>query len=289
MDFDIASVRVAPGQKLDLEQRPTKVAKLYTDDIEYKALLKANVQRLSNIQERFFADGRHALLIIFQAMDTAGKDGCIEHVLSGVNPQGCIVHSFRHPSATELEHDFLWRTSQALPSKGMIGVFNRSYYEEVLVVRVHPEILAAQKVPGSGDNESFWRRRFESIKQHEQHLHRNGTRIVKFFLHISKKEQRKRLLSRIDDAGKRWKFSPNDLVERALWDSYMHAYTEALKATSTQEAPWYCVPADDKKNARLMVSEVILKTLEALKPEFPAVTPEQEAALLEARAQLTKS
>jgi PPK2 family polyphosphate:nucleotide phosphotransferase len=288
MDFDISTVRIHPGDKVDLKARATKVPQLYTDDIEYKALLKANVRRLSDVQERFYADDRYALLIIFQAMDTAGKDGCIEHVLSGVNPQGCIVHSFKHPSANELEHDFLWRTTQALPNRGMIGVFNRSYYEEVLVVRVHPEILAAQRVEGSGERASFWRHRFESINEHEQHLHRNGTRIIKFFLHISKKEQKKRLLSRLDDPNKRWKFSPNDLVERGLWDSYMHAYGEALQGTSTDHSPWYCVPADDKKNARLMVSEVILKTLEGLKPAFPDVSPERERDLAEARAQLTK-
>ena len=289
MDFDISTVRVAPGDKIDLDQRPTKIERLFEDEIAYRALLKANVRRLSDIQERFYADGRHALLIIFQAMDTAGKDGCIEHVLSGVNPQGCTVHSFRHPSANELEHDFLWRTTQALPAQGMIGVFNRSYYEEVLVVRVHPEILAAERVEGSGERESFWRHRFQSINEHEHHLHRNGTRIIKFFLHISKKEQKKRLLSRLDDPDKRWKFSPNDLVERGLWDRYMHAYAEALQATSTHEAPWYCVPADDKKNARLMVSEVILKTLEGLKPKFPDGTPEHDKQLLQARAELEKS
>jgi PPK2 family polyphosphate:nucleotide phosphotransferase len=289
MDFDISTVRITQGEKLDLNERPTKLDRLYLDDFAYKAQLKANVRRLSDVQERFYADSRHALLIIFQAMDTAGKDGCIEHVLSGVNPQGCEVHSFRHPSANELEHDFLWRTTQALPSKGMIGVFNRSYYEEVLVVRVHPEILAAQQVEGSGERASFWRHRFESINEHEQHLHRNGTRIIKFFLHLSKKEQKKRLLSRLDDPNKRWKFSPNDLVERGLWDSYMHAYAEALKATSTADSPWYCIPADDKKNARLMVSEVILKTLEGLKPEFPEVSPEREQEFAEARAQLTKA
>jgi PPK2 family polyphosphate:nucleotide phosphotransferase len=289
MEFDISTVRIKPGEKVDLNQTPTSIDHLYADNIEYKALLKANVQRLSDLQERFFADDRHALLIIFQAMDTAGKDGCIEHVLSGVNPQGCIVHSFRHPSATELQHDFLWRTTHTLPSRGMIGVFNRSYYEEVLVVRVHPEILAAQNVPCSGERESFWRHRFESIKEHEQHLHRNGTRIIKFFLHISKKEQKKRLLSRIDDPDKRWKFSPNDLVERELWDSYMHAYGEALKATSTADSPWYCIPADDKRNARLIVSDVILKTIAGLKPEFPLISPEREKELLEARARLEKS
>jgi len=289
MDFDISSVRIAPGEKVDLTQRPTRIDDLYVDKIEYKALLKANVQRLSDQQERFFAHDRYALLIVFQAMDTAGKDGCIEHVLSGVNPQGCIVHSFRHPSATELQHDFLWRTTEALPARGMIGVFNRSYYEEVLVVRVHPEILAAENVAGSAERESFWRHRFESINDYERHLHRSGTRIIKFFLHISKKEQKKRLLSRIDDPDKRWKFSPNDLVEREAWDGYMHAYSEALKATSTDDAPWYCIPADDKRNARLMVSDVILKTIEGLKPEFPEVSPEREKELLQARAQLEKS
>jgi PPK2 family polyphosphate:nucleotide phosphotransferase len=289
MDFDISTVRISPGENLDLNQRPTKIDRLFVHKSEYKALLKTNVRRLSDLQERFFAGDRHALLIIFQAMDTAGKDGAIEHVLSGVNPQGCMVHSFRHPSATELQHDFLWRTTEALPSRGMIGVFNRSYYEEVLVVRVHPEILAAEDVEGSGERDSFWRHRFESINDLERHLHRNGTRIIKFFLHVSRKEQKKRLLSRIDDPDKRWKFNPDDLVERDLWDSYMHAYAEALQGTSTEHAPWYCIPADDKKNARLMVSEVILKTIEGLKPEFPAVTADQEKALIDARAKLEES
>jgi PPK2 family polyphosphate:nucleotide phosphotransferase len=289
MEFDLSQVRIAPQDHIDLKERPTRIDPLYADEGEYKALLKANVKRMSDLQERFYAASRHALLIIFQAMDTAGKDGCIEHVLSGVNPQGCMVHSFRHPSAVEIEHDFLWRTTQALPEQGMIGVFNRSYYEEVLVVRVHPEILEAQHVPGNGSKDSFWQQRFESINDHEAHLRRNGTRIIKFFLHISKKEQKKRLLSRIDDPNKRWKFSPNDLVERGLWDDYMQAYASCLEATSTEDAPWFCIPADDKKNARLIVSQVILSTLESLQPEFPSVSQEREKEFLEARSKLKKS
>jgi PPK2 family polyphosphate:nucleotide phosphotransferase len=197
------------------------------------------------------------------------------------------VHSFKHPSAAELEHDFLWRTSQRLPERGMIGVFNRSYYEEVLVVRVHPEILEAQHVPDGLSAGEVWRRRYESINEHEAHLHRNGTRIVKFFLHISRDEQRKRLMARIDDPDKRWKFNPRDLDERALWDAYMDAYARCLEATSTAHAPWYCIPADDKRNARLMVAQVLVETLEALRPEFPAVSEEDARAMDEARARLS--
>jgi PPK2 family polyphosphate:nucleotide phosphotransferase len=286
MELDTSAYRIKQGEQVDLDARPTLVDPLYAGKSDYKDLLKANVKRLSDLQERFYAADKHALLIVFQAMDTAGKDGCIEHVLSGVNPQGCIVHSFKHPSANELEHDFLWRTAACLPERGMIGVFNRSYYEEVLVVRVHPEILEAEHIANGHSHHDVWQERYESIRQHEAHLHRNGTRIVKFFLHLSKKEQRKRLVARIDDPAKRWKFNPGDLVERGLWDDYMHAYTKCLEATSTHDSPWYCLPADDKRNARLMVSQVIIETLEALDPAFPKVSEELVRQMYEARARL---
>jgi PPK2 family polyphosphate:nucleotide phosphotransferase len=289
MNLDISSIRISAREDVDLTARPTRVAPLYASKKEYNALLKGNVKRLSRLQERFYAANAHALLVIFQAMDTAGKDGAIEHVMSGVNPQGCHVYSFRHPSATELEHDFLWRTTQCLPERGMIGVFNRSYYEEVLVVRVHADILEAEHVPDHAlDGASVWQQRFDSINEHERHLYRNGTRIVKFFLHISKDEQRRRLLDRIDDPDKRWKFNLDDVNERAYWDDYMHAYERCLHATSSKHAPWCVIPADDKRNARLMVSQVLLHTLEELQPEFPATSNERQIELEQARELLAE-
>jgi PPK2 family polyphosphate:nucleotide phosphotransferase len=203
-------------------------------------------------------------------MDAAGKDSIIKHVMSGINPQGCQVFSFKHPSATELDHDFLWRTTTCLPERGRIGIFNRSYYEEVLIVRVHPEILRAHRLPEEAyTDRNLWQRRYQSIVEHERHLHRNGTRIVKFFLHVSKEEQRKRFLARIDDPKKNWKFSASDVAERALWKDYMRAYEDCLSATSTDQAPWYAVPADDKPNARLIVSQVVLETVNGLKMRYP--------------------
>jgi len=289
MDFDISNVRIAPGESVDLNQRPTSIKPLYVDKIEYKALLKANVRRLSDMQERFFADDRHALLIIFQAMDTAGKDGCIEHVLSGVNPQGCIVHSFRHPSATELQHDFLWRTTRFLPERGRIGIFNRSYYEEVLVVRVHPEILRGENLPEDLlDPDSIWDQRFRSIAGLEDHLHRNGTRVIKFFLHLSKEEQRKRFLARIDEPDKNWKFNLADVEERKHWKQYMKAYEACLAATSTRHAPWYVVPADDKPNARLIVSRIIVDALKELDMSYPEPDAARRRELQAIRKRLAK-
>jgi PPK2 family polyphosphate:nucleotide phosphotransferase len=202
-------------------------------------------------------------------MDAAGKDGAIKHVMSGVNPQGCQVFSFKHPSATELDHDFLWRTTRCLPERGRIGIFNRSYYEEVLIVRVHPEILAGQKLPEEALEGDIWRHRYASINDLEKHLHRNGTRIVKFFLHLSKEEQRKRFLARIEDPNKNWKFSRADIEERGFWRKYQRAYEACMEATSTEHAPWYAVPADDKDVARLIISEVILKTMDSLKMNYP--------------------
>jgi PPK2 family polyphosphate:nucleotide phosphotransferase len=259
--------QVQPADSVDLAKWPTEVKPAYKSDKDYKKLLQAHTEELSDLQAKLYARDSNALLVIFQAMDAAGKDGAIKHVMSGVNPQGCQVFSFKHPSSEELDHDFLWRTTRSLPERGRIGIFNRSYYEEVLIVRVHPELLAAQHLPGH--DKHIWRDRYRSIVDMEQHLHRNGTQIVKFFLHMSKGEQRKRLLARIDDADKHWKFSLADLHEREFWNEYMQAYAQCLSATSTTEAPWYVVPADDKQNARLIISGVILETLRSLHLTWP--------------------
>ena len=273
MKIATSPYRVAPGQKVKLKHWPTAVAPLYTDKADYEAQLAGHVGRLSELQNLLYAHNRYALLLIFQAMDAAGKDGVIKHVMSGVNPQGCQVFSFKHPSAQELDHDFLWRTTQCLPERGRIGIFNRSYYEEVLIVRVHPEILKAQSLPReAARTPALWPQRFASINGLEQHLHRNGTRVIKFFLHMSRDEQRRRLLARLDDPSKNWKFSPDDIAERELWPQYMRAYGEALGATSSEHAPWYVVPADDKRNARLIVSQVVADTLAALKMNYPEPT-----------------
>ncbi len=268
--IDCSALRVAPLEPIDLGARPTRIEPAYRSKKHYRELLEGHIETLSRLQHLLYASNRHALLLVFQAMDTAGKDGAIQHVMSGVNPQGCQVFSFKHPSAEELEHDFLWRTTRALPERGRIGIFNRSYYEEVLIVRVHPQILGAERLPErAADSRRLWRERFRSIVEFEAHLHRNGTRIVKFFLHISKAEQRRRLLARIDDPTKNWKFSDTDVVERRSWNRYMVAYAEMLSGTSTAQSPWYVVPADDKKNARLIVSSVILRALEDLKMRYP--------------------
>lgn len=262
--------RVAQNERVKLKHWPTRVQPFYKSRQDYDETLQAHISQLSSRQDLLYAHGRYALLLIFQAMDAAGKDSAIKHVMSGVNPQACQVVSFKQPSATELQHDFLWRTTRSLPERGRIGIFNRSYYEEVLVARVHPEILRAQKIPEELlDLKTVWPDRYQSILDLEKHLHRNGTRIIKFFLHVSKEEQRRRFLKRIEDKAKNWKFSRADMKERALWSGYMTAYEKCLGATSTSHAPWYVVPADDKKNARLIVSQVILDTLEDLKMSYP--------------------
>jgi PPK2 family polyphosphate:nucleotide phosphotransferase len=245
------------------------------------------VIELSALQQLHYASHRYAVLFIFQAMDAAGKDGVIKHVMSGVNPQGCQVFSFKHPSATELEHDFMWRTTRDLPERGRIGIFNRSYYEAVLIVRVHPEILHSQGLPDSLVNKkSIWKDRYRAIVDQENYLYRNGTRIVKFFLHVSEEEQRKRFLDRIDDPKKNWKFSHADIEERKYWKQYMQAYEQCLSATSTKIAPWYVVPADDKENARLIISRIILDTFKGLKMSYPEVDQERRNELLDIRKQL---
>jgi PPK2 family polyphosphate:nucleotide phosphotransferase len=281
--------RVPAGEGVDLAKWPTLSKRTYASKREYETILAKHVAALSSLQRRHYASHRYAVLILFQAMDAAGKDGAIRHVMSGVNPQGCQVSSFKRPSATELEHDFLWRTTRALPERGQIGIFNRSYYEEVLVARVHPEILANEGLTGSdAPGKHVWRGRYESIVDLENHLHRSGTRIVKFFLHLSKHEQRKRFLERIDDPDKNWKLSVGDVEERKFWDKYEHAYEECLSATSTKTAPWYVVPADDKENARLIVSAIVLDALGELRPSYPESTARRRRELAAIRRRLVR-
>ncbi|MCE0496547.1 MAG: polyphosphate kinase 2 family protein [Methylacidiphilales bacterium] len=257
-------------------------------DEQAQELLAAGIKIMAQLQEKLYAQERWSLLLIFQAMDAAGKDGTIKHVMSGVNPQGCEVTSFKTPSPLDLRHDFLWRSGLALPERGKIGIFNRSYYEEVLVIRVHREFLKAQKIPEALITKHIWKERFEDINAYERHLARNGVIIRKFFLHISKSEQKRRFLARVDEPAKNWKFSAADLKERAYWDEYMEAYEEMIRHTSTDEAPWYVVPANDKRFARLVVAAAIIETLDSLNLEFPKVTSEQRHLLDEAR-QILKS
>jgi PPK2 family polyphosphate:nucleotide phosphotransferase len=287
MAIDLDDLRVREGEKVTLKKRPTVVEPVYHSKQQYQELLEEHTQKLSKLQALLYANNSYSLLLIFQAMDAAGKDGAIKHVMSGINPQGCEVFSFKHPSAEELDHDFLWRTTCHLPERGRIGIFNRSHYEEVLIVRVHPELLAAEELPEEmSDAKDLWRDRYRSIVDLEDHLHRNGTRVVKFFLHISKEEQRKRFLDRIDDPDKNWKFSQDDLKERGLWKDYMDAYEKCLGATSSKHAPWYIVPADDKKNARLIISKIVMETLQNLKMQYPETSEARHQELLEIRKQL---
>ncbi|SDY98742.1 ADP-polyphosphate phosphotransferase [Nitrosomonas sp. Nm58] len=286
-EISIVDYCIKPGTQLDLVQWPTVIKPFYDSKESYKERLKAGIKQLTKLQRLLYAHNRYSLLLIFQAMDAAGKDSAIQHVMSGVNPQGCQVYSFKHPSETELEHDFLWRTHRALPERGRIGIFNRSYYEEVLIVRVRPEVLKAQNLPDSSLNvNDFWAQRYRSIVESEAHLYRNGTRIIKFFLHLSREEQRQRFLARIDDPDKNWKFSDADMEQRQAWDQYMAAYEACLTATSTAEAPWYVVPADDKKNARLIISQIILDTLSDLELCYPPTSKARHKQLLAFRHQL---
>ena len=278
MKINSDDYRVKPGKKVKLDEWPTLGKPFCKSKKKYHELLDDHVEQLSALQRLHYASNKYALLIIFQGMDAGGKDGAIRHVMSGVNPQGCQVFSFKQPSANELEHDFLWRTTCVLPERGRIGIFNRSYYEEVLVVRVHPEILRSQGLPEElRDRKNFWEERYRSIVDLEEHLHRNGTRTVKVFLHLSLEEQRKRFLERIDEPEKNWKFSAADIHERKFWKRYMEAYEECLGATSTHHAPWYAVPADDKDDARLIVSQIVLDSLRELKMAYPKTTPETRA------------
>jgi PPK2 family polyphosphate:nucleotide phosphotransferase len=280
---------VREGAAVDLKKWPTTVKSVYKSKEQYQKILTQHVTQLSAQQQLLYASNRYAVLLIFQAMDAAGKDGAIRHVMSGVNPQGCQVFSFKHPSPAELQHDFLWRTTRDLPERGRIGIFNRSYYEEVLIVRVHPEILRSEGLPDALRAETeVWRHRYRSIVDLERHLHGNGTRIVKLYLHLSKEEQRKRFLERIDESEKNWKFSLADIEERKFWKRYMTAYEECLSATSTREAPWYVVPADDKENARLIVSQIVLDTFEELKMSYPETSAERRQELLLIRNRLSE-
>ncbi len=281
--------RVRPGKKVDLDKWPTKGKPVYGSKEEYASLLAEHIEKLSAQQNLLYASNTYALLLIFQAMDAAGKDSAIKHVMSGVNPQGCQVFSFKHPSAEELEHDFLWNATRRLPERGHIGIFNRSYYEEVLIVRVHREILSGEELPVELLNaKHFWRDRYRSINNLEDHLHRNGTRILKFFLHLSKEEQRKRFLKRIEQPEKNWKFSAADIAERGYWNQYMKAYEECLGATSTDIAPWYIVPADDKENTGLIISRIVLDALKGLDMSYPKTTPKRRRELVAIGQQLEK-
>jgi PPK2 family polyphosphate:nucleotide phosphotransferase len=287
MKIDPEDFRVPEDRKFHTGKWPSRVKPFYKSKDEYQDMLRDHTARLDQQQQLLYASNRYAVLLIFQAMDAAGKDGAIRHVMSGINPQGCQVFSFKHPSATELAHDFLWRTTRDLPERGRIGIFNRSYYEEVLIARVHPEILRGENLPDDG-GKKIWEHRFRSIRDFERHLHANGTRIVKFFLHLSKEEQRKRFLARIDQPDKNWKFDEGDMAERGRWKDYMRAYEACLEATSTEHSPWYAVPADDKDNARLIVSQIILAALEGLKMRYPQISDEKRRRLRAIRRRLAK-
>ena len=286
--------QVAPGAKVRLKQRnpgwaqTAELKELGKDVIKGRAetVLAENLKQLAEAQELLYANDVYSVLVILQAMDAAGKDGTIKHVMSGVNPQGCQVFSFKKPSDEELDHNFLWRYMKALPERGRIGIFNRSYYEEVLVVKVHPELCERQKLPRGKRGKSFWQERYDDINDFERHLSRNGTIILKFFLHMSKDEQKKRFLERLETPEKHWKFSASDLAERAFWKDYMEAFEEALSATSTEWAPWYIIPADHKWVARAVVADILTSTIGSLHLTYPEVTPEQRQALEEARTQI---
>jgi PPK2 family polyphosphate:nucleotide phosphotransferase len=289
MKINSKNLRVPEGSRVDLKKLSTTVAPVYKSKKDYKKMLEDHVAQLSAMQQLHYASNRYAVLLIFQALDAAGKDGVIRHVMSGVNPQGCQVFSFKHPSPTELEHDFLWRTTRDLPERGRIGIFNRSYYEEVLIVRVHPEILRSEGLPDALLNEKeVWQGRYRSIVDLERHLYSNGTRIIKFFLHLSKEEQRKRFLARIDEPDKNWKFSLADIEERKFWARYMTAFEECISATSTTDSPWFIVPADDKENARLIVSQIVLDTFEGLRMAYPETSEKHRHELLAIRKQLAR-
>jgi PPK2 family polyphosphate:nucleotide phosphotransferase len=286
--IDHARFLVEPGSSVQLAGVDTGSTSGFKSKDDAQAVLRADISRLSALQDVFYADGRYALLIVFQGMDAAGKDGAIKHVMSGVNPQGVDVFSFKAPSTTELAHDYLWRCSKALPERGRIGIFNRSYYEELTVVRIHERLLESERLPRQSVRAHIWQERFEDIVAFERHLHRNGTLILKFFLHISKGEQRKRLLERIDTPEKNWKISPADIRERAFWDDYQTAYGEMLTHTSTGFAPWYVIPADHKWFVRAAVANTLVTRLEALDLAYPRLTGEQRAELLVERKTLQR-
>lgn len=281
--MDASAFQVEPGKKAGLHKRDTANTHGYRNKAEAHGKLERDIARMQELQDMFYATNTYSLLIIFQALDAAGKDGAIKHVMSGVNPQGCKVVGFKAPGPLSLEHDYLWRCVVALPECGRIGIFNRSYYEEVLVTRVHPEILAHQNLPPSALKGNIWKRRFEEINAFEKYLHANGTQIVKFFLHISKDEQKRRFLDRIDRPEKNWKLSPNDVKEREHWNDYMKAYEDMLTHTSTEHAPWHVIPADHKWFSRVAIADIIVSTLKKLKLHYPTVPETQKQQLEEAK------
>jgi PPK2 family polyphosphate:nucleotide phosphotransferase len=284
--MNIEKFRVAPGEKARLHNRNTASTDGYKTKEEAKGKLVRDIARMQEYQDIFYAADTYSLLIIFQALDAAGKDGAIKHVMSGLNPQGCQVASFKAPSSTELDHDYLWRCNVHLPERGRIGIFNRSYYEEVLVTRVHPTILAAQRLPRESQKGNIWKRRFAEINNYESYLHDNGTKVLKFFLHLSKDEQKRRFLERIERPEKNWKLSPSDVKEREHWDDYQAAYEDAISHTSTEHSPWYVIPADHKWFARVAIADVVASTLKRLKLKYPTVTDAQREQLAEAKASL---
>lgn len=271
---------VKADEKVKLKDWSTSIEPLYTSKKQCKEFLEDHVEKLNSIQKLHYATNSYPLLFIFQGMDTAGKDGIIRHVMSGVNPQGCQVSSFKQPTNKELAHDFLWRYIKNLPERGCIGIFNRSYYEEVLILKVHPEIFQGRNIPSELlDVPTLWPDRYKSINHMEAHLTRNGTKIVKFFLHLSKDEQKQRLLDRIDNSEKNWKITESDVHERQFWHDYMDAYEDCISATSTNHAPWYIIPADDKENARLIVAQIVLETMSDLKMSYPELTQDRQEEL----------
>ena len=289
--YDTSRFRWPDGKSFRIDKAPTKVKDLYADDKDYETRIAALRERINDLQKKMYAHNRYAVLAVFQAMDAAGKDSTITHVFTGVSPTSVVVHDFKSPSTIELEHDYLWRSIITLPERGKIGVFNRSYYEEVLICKVHPEIITKyQRLPehSTKDMKKLYRHRYESIRTFESHLHWNGTRVIKFFLNVSKKEQARRFLARIDDPSKNWKFNEADLAERDHWAKYMEAYQAAIRETATNDAPWYVIPADDKKNMRLLVASAMLEEMQKLHLSWPELPKEQKAALARSRATLAK-
>jgi PPK2 family polyphosphate:nucleotide phosphotransferase len=284
--MDLSRFRVQPGRRVSLRTYDPAGTEPFKSKKKAEGRLERGVKRLAELQERLYAQDRWAVLIVFQAMDAAGKDSVIKHVMSGLNPQGTQVYSFKRPSDEELDHDYMWRTTKALPERGRIGIFNRSYYEEVLVVRVHPEILGRQRVPSHLVTRRIWGERYEDINAFERYLARNGTLIRKFFLHVSREEQRRRFLERLDEPSKNWKFSPGDVDERGRWDDYTRAYEQALSKTSTKHAPWFIVPADHKWFTRVAVAELVVEALEGLDLSFPPASKAHLEELAEARTRL---
>ncbi len=289
MKIKLKEYQVKEGEQVNLNKWPTEIEPYYNYHNEYQKLLNKNIDEMSSLQSLLYASNRYSVLIILQGMDASGKDSLIKHVMSGINPQGCAVYSFKQPSIEELQHDFLWRTTCRLPERGRIGIFNRSYYEEVLIVKVHHELLGKEHLPNNQIvHKHLWKNRYKAIVNFEEYLQQNGTTVIKIFLHLSKEEQRKRFLARLDDPDKNWKFSMSDVNERKLWTQYQEAYEKCISKTSTKTAPWYIVPADDKNNARLITSHIIVDTLKELKMHYPVLSKTRIKELQSIRTQLLK-